>query len=25
MKLTAGNMDDRHPVKALAKGLVGCL
>ncbi|CDH23341.1 transposase (fragment) [Xenorhabdus bovienii str. kraussei Becker Underwood] len=25
VKLTAGNKDDRHPVKAPAKGLTGCL
>ncbi|PHM45545.1 transposase [Xenorhabdus miraniensis] len=25
VKLTAGNQDDRQPVKALAKGLTGCL
>ncbi len=25
VKLTAGNTDDRQPVKALTKGLTGCL
>ncbi|CEE93826.1 hypothetical protein XNA1_4360001 [Xenorhabdus nematophila str. Anatoliense] len=25
VKLTTGNKDDRHPVKAMVKGLTGCL
>ncbi|WP_228860527.1 transposase [Xenorhabdus sp. PB61.4] len=25
VKLTAGNTDDRQPVKAMTKGLTGCL